>query len=52
MRETIEKLGWYWRSPYGWTHDDVHDDSGARRYFDSVEDVCEYLDISEHAEAR
>jgi hypothetical protein len=47
MRERIEKLGWYWRAPYGWTHDEVTDDSGHRRYFGDVEEVCEYLQLEE-----
>jgi hypothetical protein len=47
MRETIEKLGWFWMDPYGWTHDDVRDDGGRRRFFGDVEEVCEYLQLEE-----
>ena len=47
MREEIEKLGWGYVPMHGWIHPDVRDDDGKLRYFDSVEDVCRYINIEE-----
>jgi hypothetical protein len=46
-KETIEKLGWFWMAPYGWTHDDEIDIDGCRQFFGTVEDVCKYLNLEE-----
>ena len=50
MEEKIKQLGWWFSISHGgWVHEDVRDDDGKLRSFDTAADVARYIEVDADA---